>query len=70
MSETTEADREAAQRFSELERKSQLNVIQAGVASEGTEICIDCDEPIEAERRRVATFAKRCITCQEILEMR
>jgi len=70
MSETTEADREAAQRFSELERSSQLSAIQAGVATEGTEICIDCDEPIEVERRRVATFAKRCITCQEILEMR
>lgn len=70
MSETTEADREAAQRFSELERSAQLSAIRAGVAGEGTETCVDCDETIEIERRRVAPFARRCITCQEIMEMR
>lgn len=70
MSETTEAHREAAQRFSELERNSQLSAIQADVAGEGAEICVDCDEPIEAERRKVAPFARRCIICQEVMEKR
>lgn len=68
MSETTEAHREAAQRFSELERNSQLSAIQAGVTGQGAEFCIDCDEPIEEKRRKVAPFARRCVDCQEMKE--
>jgi len=70
MSEICEAAREAATRSVELEKSSMLGDIQAGISSEGSEFCVDCDEPIDEERRLAAPFARRCITCQEVLELR
>ena len=37
-------------------------------AAQGTAICIECDEPIPAARRRANPAAVRCIGCQTEFE--
>lgn len=57
------ADWRAAQ-----ERAAGIARASAAVKEQGAETCADCGETIEAERRRAAPFATRCITCQQIFE--
>lgn len=37
---------------------------------QGTEFCVDCGIEIPAERREKAPWATRCVSCQEIEEVR
>ena len=38
--------------------------IRDGLAQEGEEVCVECDEPIPEARRRALPSAERCIACQ------
>lgn len=38
--------------------------IRDDLAAEGEEVCVECDEPIPAARRKAMPSAERCIGCQ------
>lgn len=47
--------------------------VEAGIAAArprgtGRADCLDCGEPIPEARRRAASWAVRCMTCQEAME--
>lgn len=35
----------------------------------GSELCVDCDEPIPAKRRALLPYATRCVDCAAFEEM-
>ena len=49
----------------EQEREAAIGAAGRLVRTAGTDICVDCDRPIEALRKSAAPFARRCISCQE-----
>lgn len=65
-------DVDLAQRFEELRRDRALGAVlaqaQALNTSRPARTCLDCAEPIEAERLAAAPGARRCFTCQEAVE--
>lgn len=46
------------------ERDDEIARIQASLAEDGEDICIDCDDPIEPARKAALPSAERCIHCQ------
>jgi phage/conjugal plasmid C-4 type zinc finger TraR family protein len=42
--------------------------IRDELAAEGEEVCVDCDDPIPAARRKALPSADRCIECQTRFE--
>jgi phage/conjugal plasmid C-4 type zinc finger TraR family protein len=59
---------EAAQAMVVREAATQVERIRAGLAEEGEDVCVDCDEPIGAARKAALPSAERCIDCQIIHE--
>lgn len=59
---------EAAEAMVAREADSQVERIRAGLAEEGEDICVDCDEPIGTARKAALPSADRCIDCQIIHE--
>lgn len=59
---------EAAAAMVERERDDAIARIQSGLAEEGEDICVSCDEPIEAARKAALPSAERCIHCQSEFE--
>ncbi|MFN3513443.1 MAG: TraR/DksA C4-type zinc finger protein [Phenylobacterium sp.] len=61
-----------AQEFAEMRRQIALRPVLAAAgrldAPAGVFLCVDCAEPIEAERRVVCPGAVRCLVCQEAAE--
>jgi RNA polymerase-binding transcription factor DksA len=60
----TERMIEASEAMVERERDDEIARIRAMLAEEGEDFCIDCDEPIGAERKAALPSAERCIGCQ------
>lgn len=54
---------EAAAEMVDRERDDEIARIQAELAEEGEDICIDCDDPIEPARKAALPSAERCIHC-------
>ncbi len=50
--------------------ESAIARIRDGLAAEGEEVCVECDEPIPAARRAALPSAERCIGCQTAFEHR
>ena len=59
---------EAAEANVGRERDNQIARIRAGLAAEGEDICVECDEPIGAARKAALPSAERCIDCQTAYE--
>ena len=59
---------EAAAEMVEKERDDEVARIQAALAEEGEDFCIECDDPISAARKAALPSAERCIHCQEQFE--
>lgn len=55
---------EAAEAMVERERDDEIARIQAELAEEGEDICVECDELIEPARKAALPSAERCIHCQ------
>lgn len=52
-----------ADRLAERERLAGIARVQAAVRGMGDVHCMDCDEPIDPERRAALPSAERCIDC-------
>jgi len=61
----TERMIEAAAEMVDRERDDEVARIRAGLAEDGEDICIECDDPIDAARKAALPSAERCIQCQE-----
>lgn len=59
---------ELADLRAEQERETGIRRASAAVSRPGQRWCIDCTEEIDEARRKAAPFARRCITCAQILE--
>lgn len=59
---------EAAAEMVDRERDDEIARIQAGLAEEGEDFCIECDDPIEPARKAALPSAERCIPCQKQYE--
>jgi phage/conjugal plasmid C-4 type zinc finger TraR family protein len=59
-----------AQQIEEQHRAAALARHRARPVGTGAELCIDCDTPIPAARRRALPHADRCIGCQTLYERR
>lgn len=59
---------EAAAQMVDRERDDKVASIRAGLAEEGEDFCIDCDDRIGAARKAALPSAERCIHCQEQFE--
>ncbi|MCC7097285.1 MAG: TraR/DksA C4-type zinc finger protein [Thermomonas sp.] len=59
---------EAAEHSVALERDARLAAIRANLREQGEDVCVTCDEPIEAERRAAMPSAARCVECQRAYE--
>jgi phage/conjugal plasmid C-4 type zinc finger TraR family protein len=48
----------------------QMGVLAVGreLAGAGSDICVDCEEPIPEARRRAVPHCRRCIECQRSFE--
>ncbi len=68
MQGTSERLLEAAEHSVALERDARLAGIRASLGEQGEDVCVCCDEPIEAERRAVMPSAARCVECQRAYE--
>lgn len=55
---------EAAAEMVDRERDNGIARIRAGLAEVGEDICIECDELIDAARKAALPSAERCIHCQ------
>lgn len=66
--ETSERQREAAQRAEEDMRDRAIGRIRNAMCQKGDEFCVDCGNPIGAKRRAAMPSAIRCISCQTSLE--
>ena len=60
----SEREIEAAEASVQLERDTAIARIQNDLASEGEDVCVDCDDPIGAARKAALPSAERCISCQ------
>ena len=52
----------------EQERAAAIELARANLKKPGSEICIECGNPIPEKRRKAASFAVRCVECQTIQE--
>lgn len=59
-----------AQALDERVRHACIAHVRAQVQSEGADDCIDCGDPLNAERRAAMPSACRCVACQELFERR
>jgi phage/conjugal plasmid C-4 type zinc finger TraR family protein len=59
---------EQAQALEQQRRDAALQAASRACGGTGRATCYDCDEPIEAKRRKAAPSAIRCINCQRIFE--
>lgn len=62
-----------ADRASDLEQQQRddaLDVVRRQLAVQGTAECVDCGEPIPAERRQLMPCSTRCVPCQNLHEYR
>jgi len=50
------------------ERSAMVADAQARVSRAGTDVCIDCGDPIPVDRKIAAPFARRCFECQKVHE--
>lgn len=64
----TERMIEAAEEMVERECATSIALIRAGLAEEGEDVCVECDEPISAARKAALPSAERCIDCQKLYE--
>ncbi|MDE1917652.1 MAG: TraR/DksA C4-type zinc finger protein [Sphingomonadales bacterium] len=64
----TEQMIEAAEAMVARERDCSIALIQAELAAEGEDVCVECDEPISAARKAALPSAERCIDCQKHYE--
>ncbi len=65
---TTERDFELAETLATAERESGVARIVNHLHEAGSSHCEDCGEVIPRERRQVAPWARRCVTCQKLWE--
>lgn len=63
------ADRLAEHILADARRRNQ-QAVAAGEARPALRACVDCDDPIEAERLAVQPGAIRCTHCQRAAEGR
>ncbi len=59
-----------AEEYEAMHRAAALARHQARPRGTGAAVCIDCDTPIPAARRRALPHADRCIGCQTLHERR
>lgn len=59
-----------AQALTQQLNEAAIKVAQAQLGGEGSDDCIDCDQPIPPARRQALPSAKRCVACQGIQEGR
>lgn len=64
----TERMIEAAAEMVDRERDDEIARIQAELAEEGEDFCIECDDPITPARKAALPSAERCIHCQAEFE--
>lgn len=62
------ADR--AEEIVQIHRAAALDQVAAALAGPGSPDCLDCEDPIEADRRAANPSARRCLACQEARERR
>lgn len=63
-----------AQEADQFRRELAIRAFRAGAAELAKPsaflLCDDCDDPLDAERRRLVPAATRCVLCQEAAEAR
>lgn len=59
---------EQAQALEQHQRDAAQQRAQRACSGTGRPDCIECEEPIQPERRKAAPSAIRCINCQRIFE--
>ncbi|MCL6285583.1 TraR/DksA C4-type zinc finger protein [Ruegeria sp. 2012CJ41-6] len=59
---------ELAEKAVDAERANGVSRVSAALAANGSGMCDDCGEEIEAARRAAAPFARRCVPCQRLAE--
>lgn len=53
----------------EQEREAGITSAQQALMQRGFDVCVSCGDEIEAERRAALPSAKRCIDCQQKIEL-
>lgn len=66
--QASEAAIERGEALVEAERVASIARSTALMTRPGTTHCEDCGEETDAERRKAAPFARRCLDCQTIFE--
>lgn len=56
---------EQAEKMVAAELQTSMTRNQRAMTTPGTADCMDCGDPIPADRRAAAPFATRCIECQQ-----
>ena len=64
----TERMIEAAEECVRRECDGNVARIREGLATEGEDVCVECDWPIEPARKAALPSAERCIDCQQHYE--
>lgn len=54
----------------EADRIGGVALVQARLNGHGAEFCEECGEPIPVARRRAAPWARLCVECQSLAEVR
>ncbi|MGE5922980.1 TraR/DksA family transcriptional regulator [Klebsiella quasipneumoniae subsp. similipneumoniae] len=54
----------------EEERQRRIHTARNRALGVSRVLCIDCDAPIQTERRCAIPGVQRCVTCQEIAELK
>lgn len=54
----------------EADRIGGVALVRARLNGHGAEFCEECGEPIPVARRRAAPWARLCVECQSLAEVR
>lgn len=63
-----DGDVERAQALIAAEVATSAAAVAAALAGEGSPVCTECGDPIEAARRRAMPSARLCLDCQSRAE--
>jgi len=57
-----------AARVAEVFERAAIATARRAICGAGQAVCIDCDAPIDAARRKAYPAARRCLYCQQLCE--
>lgn len=61
---------ERAEEFERLSKEAEVARIRSSLEGPGEELCRECGDPVEEDRRKALPSATRCFPCQNIIERR